>query len=1282
MSDFDDFTPPSDNRALAQAHVGENEGARTGIVQRELDAATDPKDRAALARELARLPASAAAIGAKPGKATPASDFGDFKPAKDDPLSKENLEADNRMQVLKNLWKGIQDSPGIPGMTPGTHDTLAAVDMVLGLPGMLAGVVGDSIARNAVLADGGTKEESATTGRDVSAKANDINRQGIDLIHKLVGMEGVDTSDSNVSKLMGKISTGIETGGKKVQGMTGGVVTSEDVSSLADGLMAWAGARGLGVQKGALEAKIKEKTTQGSSTPVQDAVQDMTFGMKMPEEVRENFKKSAETAEKNAEEQGPKVGGLPKAEPVTLERAAAIKAKPDFLKTAEDRLAERAWDEQAKVDDGPQKALDAAAKPSFLRAAEDKIWLAKYGKVALASTVGLGAWMALESDDRDTALAAAFLAIGLPEGKPGDPLWYTGSPEPLARTRSLDEQAARPNAEAQKAGPGHYITMDKNLAGTYGGKGGRIYGLAERPFEKPFNLTREGAKYEQLVKETGSRSKANMALRDQGYDAIVFKNQYGQHIANIFHPKEVKDFGPAREPAKDFGELKLQEMGGVDPKLLTVLGAGALGAYLGYQAFDSTSGGVLGAFLGMGIAKRAPALAESLKETPAARQAVMEMRDRLYTLGKQNEARGLDMLKYLKEKLPKDWAEHSKEIYEGLDQKKPMGERAQALHDQVIVPLQNANKAMLRALDSLGINTGEILEDYGFHRVRVGQRPSLADTLARGSYPIQKGLSTASPSALDRTVHSYTTATGETFIGVKEKGGKVALYQEGEVVAKGTLNAKTGELKAGDRVMKQSRASIEDIEKNTSIRYEKEPLLAELDANFRLGQALNNAYFLKTLPELPGFADFGKKVEAGRPLPEGWRRPKDFQLQQYAFEPKMAEVIDDFTGDRASGAEKAIGKINRVMVGSLFWNPLPHILNVLDHAVTEKGLVGGMAKLPQTFAKSVEAYREVSSLGPKYLAYLREGGGLMYPDTLLGDFSGQVLKAIGSKPEVGPVAKAFGYANPAEMVKRLYEASRQTLWKCNDIMMMQAYLAKEAGGMSKADAIKQVEKHIPNYRLPERVLGSRPLQQILASPTFTTFGRYDYGRLASYGNMAKDLLGKDSTIKDRAHALDQLAMLAVMGTIVYPQILDKFAQALTGNPNAEFTRFGASTIPTLLAKVWNGEELAGTALGKMFHLSPMIELLPQVATNRDLHTGGTFAHTPQEAVGKMASHVAPVNMMQQGETGKQSVEQMFWAALGIKSPTDAQVEKRKAYLEKQQAEMERFKQKALEKAGG
>lgn len=142
--------------------------------------------------------------------------------------------------------------------------------------------------------------------------------------------------------------------------------------------------------------------------------------------------------------------------------------------------------------------------------------------------------------------------------------WYTGSPDAGRKlSRSLDEQAIRNNAEGQKAGPGQYISMSEDIADTYAGDGGTIYTVST-PFDKPFDFNKvvngvsNETRYNQLVKELGSKTKANEKLLQDGYDAITFSDNRGNKIANIFNAKELQSYRTVSRKKAFDSELSLE----------------------------------------------------------------------------------------------------------------------------------------------------------------------------------------------------------------------------------------------------------------------------------------------------------------------------------------------------------------------------------------------------------------------------------------------------------------------------------------------------------------------------------------------------------------------------------------------------------------------------------------------------------------------------------------------------------------------------------------------------
>jgi hypothetical protein len=482
----------------------------------------------------------------------------------------------------------------------------------------------------------------------------------------------------------------------------------------------------------------------------------------------------------------------------------------------------------------------------------------------------------------------------------------------------------------------------------------------------------------------------------------------------------------------------------------------------------------------------------------------------------------------------------------------------------------------------------------------------------------------------------------------------------------------SGKLGADDLANKQVKfmgetfkltdSTTKAIEANTPIRYYHDPLLSAINGNINLSEALHNAQFLEQIKHSPEFKTLvsPKAAEA----PEGFRAVNGIpQLAGYKFAPRVANILDDYSGIDKGGALAKLGNITRVTVGSLFWNPLPHIANVLDHKMIEGGLVGNLKALtidlPSTVKTALAAHKEVMTMGPLYRQALKQGAGLIYPSVVTRNFAESMAQQLGTAPEMDAVAKAWGYANPANMVKAIYAHSAKSLWSWNDVIMMHGYMAKMNGGMGLDEAITQTEKHIPNYRIPDQITdlpGGRAASQFLKSPAVTAFGRYDYGRLASYGNMVKDLVSRDSSIADRAHAIDQMAMLATASLVVYPT-LDQLVQKVTGNDNASLRRFGADSVPDAIYKFSTGDETWGGLMSKVMPISPALKVPVELMTGTDTFTGKKIGQ--DESVGHyLTQQVSPIGQVTDVASGKRGAGQMLLSQVGINSPTQKQMDAR------------------------
>jgi hypothetical protein len=638
---------------------------------------------------------------------------------------------------------------------------------------------------------------------------------------------------------------------------------------------------------------------------------------------------------------------------------------------------------------------------------------------------------------------------------------------------------------------------------------------------------------------------------------------------------------------------------------------------------------------------------------------VSSLSDKLYQLSKSAQGMKMQWMTDVKNYLPKDWKEHAEDIYHSFeDPGVKLSPRAQALKDKTVQPIMAKNAKMREQLRELGVNVGPEVENY-IERVPV-KSSSLIDTL-RTNMPVgrPKGISTFAPELQSRKIFEMQGTSGEKDLHfVQNSGNTYSVWRNQEKLGGGKFTAEELENKQitfeGEKY-NLATGTTKNIEKHAPFQYYHDPLLSAIQGNINLSEALTNAKFLENFKTSPEFR--GSVIAPSKAAPEGFREVSIPQLKGYKFSPRVANVLDDFSGaGKGNDPLSKFNDITRVAVSSLFWNPLPHIMNVLDHKIVEGGLVGNLKALsidlPSTVKTAIAAHREVTQMGPLYRKAVKEGAGLIYPSVALRDFSETMINKLGTAPEMGMVAKAWGYANPVNMVKAIYQHSAKSLWSWNDVIMMHAYMSHMAEGQALPTAIREVEKHIPNYRVPDQVMGSRLLGQSLQSPGVTAFGRYDYGRLASYGNMVKDLIGRDSSIGERAKALDQMAMLAVSSFIIYPAI-DNLVRGITGNEHAGIRRFGAATVPEAIQKFAQGDSNWGMLMGTVMPLSPAMKVPVELATGRDTFTGKNIA---DEKLRYGMQQLAPTGQIYNAFMNpKKSATEVLANQMGINIPSEATI---------------------------
>jgi hypothetical protein len=468
---------------------------------------------------------------------------------------------------------------------------------------------------------------------------------------------------------------------------------------------------------------------------------------------------------------------------------------------------------------------------------------------------------------------------------------------------------------------------------------------------------------------------------------------------------------------------------------------------------------------------------------------------------------------------------------------------------------------------------------------------------------------------------------------------------------------------------KITQATTKEIEANTGVRYYKNALASTVLNYLQLRRAERAFDFLESYKRSPEFQEVATKMN-GRNVPAGWRPTELPQFHGYAFEPHTAEVLDWYAKRLRSGEPSVYRQIGNFLRTAIFFNPLIHTPNIGVHWIVEKGLTGfgpqNWGRILRTGSRAIDA---VIHQNQDFLDALDAGAPLQSARLDSGATTDLLIERMGRELAANPtaaqrVASALGYANPVKLVRAIYRFSGKATWVSNDIAVLQAtYQHMEQTGSSFKEAVTDVSKHIPDYRLPTRIFNSPALAKLMSSPELTMFGAYHYGALRSYGEMAKGLISEDMPPAERMKSLDRLAMLGLVTFVAYPA-LDQLAKLMTGDKTAQFRRAGASTFVYNLVQLAKGEKSPTQVLEAVATPAVHTKALLQLALNRDFFTGRHIVdwNAPAATIAKQLAryggqNLAPVNQGMQVADRRRTLGQQVAGLAGIKtnvpSPAEA-----------------------------
>lgn len=465
-----------------------------------------------------------------------------------------------------------------------------------------------------------------------------------------------------------------------------------------------------------------------------------------------------------------------------------------------------------------------------------------------------------------------------------------------------------------------------------------------------------------------------------------------------------------------------------------------------------------------------------------------------------------------------------------------------------------------------------------------------------------------------------------------------------------------------DRNNKQWRvtdATTAEIERNMDVRYYKEPFSVLTAQNLKLKQMLRSAEWLEKFKTTPQFNQIARRFDE-RNIPPTWKRTELPQLRNFVFEPRTADVLNQFHERSKGQSPNLLTSLNRLLMNAVFFdNPFLHSPNLAGWWMTSRGAWAWMNPLayPTMMRTGLKAFHDTVTKSPEYVNYLRAGAPLQM--TRAREFTRNITQMLQKELDENPplakrIGNFLGYANPIKLSQSIGHAATAGL---HDILTLQLIYEAQLRdpSLKPHDAIRKIAAVMPDYRVPARVLGSRWVSKVMTNPNAIWFGAYHYSEGKAFSNMAKDVLGRGDM--SRAEALDKIAATALLMAVAYPA-LDEIMKQVTGRKDLMFRRAGSTTMPTAV-----GDLLAGRRTPEQIapsFVSPAAATVAGISLffNKNLMFGGrglpvyNWREGPVESGRRVAGFAAqslnPMQVYRDLSSGRYDWDQIFENMAGIR----------------------------------
>ena len=407
-------------------------------------------------------------------------------------------------------------------------------------------------------------------------------------------------------------------------------------------------------------------------------------------------------------------------------------------------------------------------------------------------------------------------------------------------------------------------------------------------------------------------------------------------------------------------------------------------------------------------------------------------------------------------------------------------------------------------------------------------------------------------------------------------------------------------------------------------------------------------------------------------------------FNKYAFSKRAGDIISD--NFRIYEEKGILGKVSDTLVKNMMINPIPHMHNEMVHYYSTLGFMKGNQAAGASvwnmmfgtkgsatkWAKDGEwALKQVMERTPEYIKLIDQGASSMSVNVVnsrtWGRIQEQNEKAFW-EPQLknaGTLGKIYNKVySPAYGLSKIYGGlsnyAQYSMWTMRDVLYMQLVKQKmdsntktrikawQKGGRQgpkpvedMLQAAKEVELHMPTYRLPETigpegVLGykiTRAIAKVLGNPEVVIFARYKHGMVSSGMNTAKDILASLDPILSRtgkvgkvvrdkigyqdialgrtqknmlgitkqvADGVNSGLSLATAMYMLYP-IMDGLYQALFDGDELKLRRAGILHVAETIYKVGTEESQLHNLRQVLLTINPTLQLAYELMINQTIY---------------------------------------------------------------------------------